>query len=188
MAWPNPPATWTTGQVVTATDLNTELRDALISVLPIATLILRCAAYTTTETAVEGRWLQCNGAAVSRTTYAALFAYLNSLSPALPFGTGDGSTTFNLPDLRGRGAWAEGEHTTVDVMGDSDGVAVANRSPNHRHTVEYGGSGSDSTILGDVGPGSITAGEIATKSAATTGTPVDSPAYLVVGSYFIKYN
>lgn len=42
-------------------------------------------------------WLLCYGQAVSRTTYAALFALLSTT-----FGAGDGSTTFNLPDLRGR--------------------------------------------------------------------------------------
>lgn len=41
-------------------------------------------------------WLKCNGAAVSRTTYAALFAAIGTA-----FGAGDGTTTFNLPDLRG---------------------------------------------------------------------------------------
>lgn len=42
-------------------------------------------------------WLLCDGAAVSRTTYADLFAVIGTT-----FGSGDGSTTFNLPDLRGR--------------------------------------------------------------------------------------
>jgi phage-related tail fiber protein len=42
-------------------------------------------------------WLEANGAAVSRTTYAALFAKIGTTS-----GVGDGSTTFNLPDLRGQ--------------------------------------------------------------------------------------
>lgn len=41
-------------------------------------------------------WLKCNGAAVSRTTYAALFAAIGTA-----FGAGNGTTTFNLPDLRG---------------------------------------------------------------------------------------
>jgi microcystin-dependent protein len=47
--------------------------------------------------ALESGWLQCNGAAVSRTSYAALFALLSTT-----YGAGDGSTTFNLPDARGR--------------------------------------------------------------------------------------
>lgn len=42
-------------------------------------------------------YLVCNGAAVSRTTYAALFAAIGNT-----YGSGDGATTFNLPDLRGR--------------------------------------------------------------------------------------
>lgn len=41
-------------------------------------------------------WLVCNGSAVSRTTYAALFAIIGTT-----FGIGDGTTTFNLPDFRG---------------------------------------------------------------------------------------
>jgi microcystin-dependent protein len=41
-------------------------------------------------------WLLCNGNAVSRTNYAALFAVIGTAS-----GQGDGSTTFNLPDMRG---------------------------------------------------------------------------------------
>ena len=41
-------------------------------------------------------WLKANGAAVSRTTYAALFAIIGTT-----YGAGDGATTFNLPDLRG---------------------------------------------------------------------------------------
>ena len=41
-------------------------------------------------------WLNCDGQAVSRTTYAELFAAIGTV-----WGAGDGSTTFNLPDLRG---------------------------------------------------------------------------------------
>lgn len=51
------------------------------------------AAYSATPSG----WLLCDGSAVSRTTYAALFAVISTT-----FGVGDGSTTFNLPDGRGR--------------------------------------------------------------------------------------
>lgn len=47
--------------------------------------------------AIPSQWYQCYGQAVSRTTYAAAFAVIGTI-----WGTGDGSTTFNLPDLRGR--------------------------------------------------------------------------------------
>ena len=52
-------------------------------------------SYFAMSTAPTG-FLKCNGAAISRTTYAALFAKIGTT-----FGVGDGSTTFNLPDLRG---------------------------------------------------------------------------------------
>lgn len=42
-------------------------------------------------------WMVCDGSAVSRTTYAGLFAAIGTT-----WGVGDGSTTFNVPDLRGR--------------------------------------------------------------------------------------
>lgn len=48
-------------------------------------------------TAVPSGWLLCDGAAVSRTTYATLFGVIGTI-----YGPGDGSTTFNLPDLRDR--------------------------------------------------------------------------------------
>jgi microcystin-dependent protein len=52
-------------------------------------------AYLGMSSAPTG-WLKANGAAVSRSTYAALFSAIGTT-----YGTGDGSTTFNIPDLRG---------------------------------------------------------------------------------------
>jgi microcystin-dependent protein len=52
-------------------------------------------AYFSSSTAPSG-WFKANGAAVSRTTYADLFSAIGTA-----FGAGDGSTTFQLPDLRG---------------------------------------------------------------------------------------
>jgi microcystin-dependent protein len=57
-------------------------------------------------------WLACDGSAVSRTTYSALFSAISTT-----WGVGDGSTTFNLPDLRGafvRGAGSHGSETMAD--------------------------------------------------------------------------
>lgn len=51
-------------------------------------------------------WLLCDGSAVSRTTYAALFAVVGTT-----YGVGDGSTTFNVPDMRGRIAIGVGTGT-----------------------------------------------------------------------------
>lgn len=52
-------------------------------------------AYFASSTPPSG-WLKCDGSAVSRTTYSDLFAIVGTT-----YGSGDGSTTFNLPDLRG---------------------------------------------------------------------------------------
>ena len=64
-------------------------------------------------------WLLCFGQAVSRTTYASLFALVSTT-----YGVGDGSTTFNLPDLRGRTV------AGVDNMGGTDAgrLDIANSS------------------------------------------------------------
>ncbi len=71
-------------------------------------------------TAPDG-WLLCHGQAVSRTTYADLFAAIGTAH-----GPGDGSTSFNLPDLRGRVAAGR------DDMGGTDAGrligGVANRT------------------------------------------------------------
>ena len=48
------------------------------------------------DSSVPAGWLLCDGTAVSRTQYSALFDKVGT-----DYGTGDGSTTFNLPDMRG---------------------------------------------------------------------------------------
>lgn len=67
-------------------------------------------------------WLICDGRAVSRTDYAALFGVIGTT-----YGAGDGSTTFNIPDLRGRtaqGAGTLGEETYT--LGDSVDAGLPN--------------------------------------------------------------
>lgn len=81
-------------------------------------------------------WLKRNGAAVSRTTYAALFARIGTI-----FGAGDGSTTFNLPDARGsfdRG-WDDGRNLDKGRAFGSD-QGPANLSHVHGTTVSTDGA------------------------------------------------
>jgi microcystin-dependent protein len=80
-------------------------------------------------TAAPSGWLLCYGQAVSRTTYAALFTAISTT-----YGSGDGSTTFNLPDLRGR----------VAAGKDDMGGSAANR-------ITAAGSGITGTTLGAAG-------------------------------------
>lgn len=87
----------------------------------------------------HGQWLICDGSAISRATYSGLSALFASLTPQYPFGTGDGSTTFNLPDLRGRvgGGIGAGSGLTVRVVGSSVGeethVLTVAEMPSHNH-------------------------------------------------------
>lgn len=88
-------------------------------------------------------WLLCYGQAVSRTTYADLFAVLSTV-----FGVGDGSTTFNLPDLRGRFPLGQDDmggssanrvtDTDADTLGGADGdefvTLTAAQLPAHDHS------------------------------------------------------
>ncbi|MFY0399965.1 tail fiber protein [Brevundimonas naejangsanensis] len=85
-------------------------------------------SYFARATAPAG-WLAANGAAVSRTTYADLFAAIGTT-----FGAGNGSTTFNLPDLRGEFVRGLDDGRGIDA-GRSLGSAQA--SQNLAHTHEY---------------------------------------------------
>ena len=83
-------------------------------------------------------FLKCNGAAVSRTTYADLFAAISTT-----FGAGNGSTTFTLPDLRGefvRG-WDDSKGTDSGRgMGSYQGGNVGSHTHNvsvYRYSINY---------------------------------------------------
>lgn len=69
----------------------------------------------------HGKWLICDGSAISRATYSALDAVY--FAQSYPFGDGDGSTTFNIPDMRGRvgGAIGAGPGLTTRTIGTSLG-------------------------------------------------------------------
>lgn len=75
--------------------------------------------------AAPAGYLNCDGSAVSRTTYADLFAVIGTL-----WGAGDGTTTFNLPDFRRRVAVGSGGTGTVTL-----GNAVGNTGGEEAHTM-----------------------------------------------------
>lgn len=79
-------------------------------------------------TSAPSGWLPCDGSAVSRTTYARLFAAIGTT-----WGSGDGSATFNVPDLRGyflRGSGTNGDGSS----GPSLGVKQSDDFKSHTHT------------------------------------------------------
>ena len=79
-------------------------------------------------------WLLCQGQAVSRTTYASLFAAIG-----VQYGAGDGTTTFNLPNLKGRVAVGlDSSQTEFDTLGETGGAKthtlLSAEMPSHTHT------------------------------------------------------
>ena len=95
-------------------------------------------------------WIICDGAAVSRTvTYDALFAVIGTT-----WGTGNGSSTFNLPDLRGAFLRGTGSHGTSNMADGNDfaGAAVGafenDQSQDHKHDLNSQGKGAGWTSLG----------------------------------------
>lgn len=77
---------------------------------------------------IPGGWLVCDGSAVSRTTYAALFSVIGTT-----YGSGNGSTTFNLPDFKGRMAIGVGNS---GVSGDGyNSLGAKSGEITHKHTV-----------------------------------------------------
>jgi microcystin-dependent protein len=79
--------------------------------------------------AVPAGWLVCNGAGVSRTTYANLFAAIGTV-----WGTGDGSTTFNVPNFLG--SFLRGWNGTASGLDANRafGSFQADAYTNHTHT------------------------------------------------------
>lgn len=124
------------------------------------------------STAPDG-WLLCYGQAVSRTTYAALFAVLGTT-----FGVGDGSTTFNLPDLRSRvaagksdmGGSDNGLLTGGTVLGAALGAQTNSASVSGTATgvlgVTMGGASALTTATG----GAVTVAADHIHNASTTGS------------------
>jgi microcystin-dependent protein len=80
--------------------------------------------------AAPAGWLLCDGAAVSRSTYAALFAVLGTT-----YGVGDGSTTFNVPDLRNRVPVGSGStYTRAQTGGAATVTLSSSQMPSHSHS------------------------------------------------------
>lgn len=99
-------------------------------------------AYFARNTAPSG-YIKANGAAVSRTTYAALFAAIGTT-----FGAGDGSTTFTLPDLRGEFVRGWDDSRGVDssrVFGSSQAGSIES----HNHSIMTRGQLLTRSVGGD---------------------------------------
>lgn len=93
---------------------------------PVGTILLWSSA-----TLPSAKYLLCNGQAVSRTTYASLFARIGVV-----FGAGDSSTTFNLPNLTDRVPVGIGQqYTMAQQIGNKEVALTSAMLPLHSHTI-----------------------------------------------------
>jgi microcystin-dependent protein len=133
------------------------------------------SVFTFATSTVPSGYLECNGAAVSRSTYASLFSSISTT-----WGTGDGSSTFNLPDLRGQFVRGWDNSAGVD-SGRSFASSQTDQNKQHTHSVTDPGHvhtttfdnkkyfpGGGSTTVSYGGSGGYPA-DTFTMSSATTG-------------------
>lgn len=113
-----------------------------------------------------GQWLLADGSAIPA-QYTALIALAGA----------------NLPDAKGRGLVMLGTNADVNAISKSDGAALADRSPKHKH--KYG-SQAGAFASGPYGSPYETGGAaVAYDTSPRTAVMVDTPAFVVVGNLFV---
>jgi len=141
--------------------------------------------------ALAAGWLECNGAAVSRTTYVTLFNVLGT-----GYGVGDGSTTFNLPNMSRRVIMGRGGTATATIdnlLGSTGGAEThtltSTEMPAHAHVytrATVGSSFTSNAIAGVVAVSTIDS--TATNSSSVGGDGAHNnvqPCMVMI--YMIKY-
>lgn len=154
--------------------------------------------------AAEGpdNWMICNGDPISREEYKELFAVIGTT-----YGTGDGSHTFNLPDMRDRMPVAKGANTGTDSLGETGGGTThqhtvdnhTHTGPSHQHSVSGSTSGHahnmtdhlhgvdhTHTVIGTSGDAQGASSALSTQSGAgatRTGTVHQHAVSFNSGSY-----
>lgn len=121
-------------------------------------------------TATPAGWRPCDGAALSRATYAALFAAIGVV-----YGPGDGSSTFNVPDLRGRSpaGTGTGAGLTARAAGAKWGAESVTLAMTHVPAHNHGGGNHYNAYYaaGSIGAGPVDGGwvHMANASGAAAG-------------------
>jgi microcystin-dependent protein len=145
---------------------------------------------------IPDTWLLCNGQAISRTIYSLLFAVLG-----VSHGAGDGSTTFNVPNIKGRViVGKDSSDTDFDTIGETRGekthVLTISEMPNHNHSGLYidgtelnvwnGTAGKYSVVNGGVGNNAsiIVTGQRGSDAAHNNIQPSIVENYIIKAKYF----
>lgn len=126
--------------------------DAAIAAIPPVESVPAGAVQAFAMATPPSGWLKCNGAALSRTTYSTLFAAIGVV-----FGAGDGSTTFNIPDLRGEFVRGLDDGRGVDI-GRTIGSSQADSFKSHTHTADGWSAAQTFSVYDGVIDGSYNAG------------------------------
>ena len=175
-----------TAPTVTPSDSSTKIATTAFVASAITSAVITGTISMWPVSSAPTGYLVCDGTAVSRTTYAALYAIVGTT-----FGSGDGSTTFNLPNYTGRMPYG----TTIGATGGSaDAIVVSHThtltDPGHSHT-QLWSSGSNGTTTSGSGLnpfGSQTTTSTTGITIGTTGasgTNANLPPYLGI-NFIIK--
>lgn len=130
-----------------------------IEIVPSGTIVAFGAAST------PAGWLSCNDQAVSRTTYARLFAAISTT-----YGIGDGSSTFNVPDFRDRAPLGAGTNNSLGAVtaGTVAASSVMTSASKSDATTPTGTTGSTSAALTVANGTFATSAKDSSQSTAVT--------------------
>jgi microcystin-dependent protein len=154
---------------------NTELLATIQARLPTGTILDYGGSSAPTG------YLLCDGSAVSRTTYADLFAVISTT-----YGAGDGSTTFNVPNLRDRVSVGKNSSGTFATLGATGGAETA-ALPNHVHPVSISTDvPSATTDIADSGVGTaMPTGTHTHLVSGNTANPSTNPTSSTLQPYIV---
>ena len=113
------------------------------------------------KAAAPAGYLLCDGSAVSRTTYADLFAVLSTT-----YGSGNGSTTFNVPNLAGK--YPQGKDGSNSLAGTGGANTVTVSVTDHKGVA----TNQAVTVTGDISNTSLTTAQLASHSHTGSATSV----------------
>ena len=132
-------------------------------------------------TAVPTGWLECSGANISRSTYATLFGVIGTT-----YGSGDGSSTFALPNLRGEFLRGWDNSRGVD-SGRGIGTSQSDSYKSHSHTYDHRVSGTTRNAKGGYGENTTEDyGANQTDNTSSSGSSETRPRNIAM-MYIIKY-